>query len=76
MQRLALGPPTALQLYDGHAILFHEGGTSRFLDLTDDTTYKGLASDNPSCRIWALFGSSQILSEPAPTSCADSPYVA
>ena len=74
MQRLALRLPTALQLREGHAILFHKGGTSRFLDLTDDTTYAGLTSDKPSGRIWVLVDSSQVLSEPAHLFCAGKPF--
>jgi len=74
MQRLALRLPTALQLREGHAILFHEGGTSRFLDLKDDTAYARLASDKPSGRIWVLVDSSQVLSEPAQLFCAGKPF--
>ena len=74
MQRLALKLPTALQLREGHAILFHEGGTSSFLDPAEIDRYLGLSDDEPSGRIWALVDSSQVLSEPAPIFRVSKPF--
>ena len=74
MQRLAFKLPTALQLCEGHAILFHEGGTSSFLHPTGVNRYIGLSHDEPSGRIWALIDSSQLLSVPAPIFRAGKPF--
>ena len=65
MRRLALKLPTVLQVNEHRAILFHEGGTSQFLDLEDTEAYAGLRFDEPSSRIWVLIYSNQV-SEPAP----------
>ena len=74
MQRLSLKLPTALQIEEGCAILFHQGGTSRFVSLSEATRYSGLGPDNSSGRIWALVDSSQALPEPARLFCAGKPF--
>ena len=66
MRRLALRLPTVLQVNEHRAILFHEGGTSQFLDPEDTEAYTGLKFNEPSSRIWVLVDSNQV-SEPAPT---------
>lgn len=74
LQRVALGLPTALQVREEYAVLFHQGGISSFVYLKDDIPYMDLAPDEPSGRIWALIDSSQLLSEPAPVFRAGSPF--
>jgi len=66
MKRLSLKLPTALQVEKGHAILFHDGGTSQFASVTDAVGYTELIFDDPSSRIWALVDSNSDLLEPAP----------
>lgn len=65
MRRLALRLPTVLQINEHRAILFHEGGTSQFMDPEDTEAYAGLKFDEPSSRIWVLVDSNQV-SKPAP----------
>ena len=74
MRRLALKLPTALQVEEEHAMLFHDGGTSQFTSLASAVRYMGLEFDDPSSRIWALVDSSQLLSEPAPIFRASGPF--
>jgi len=42
MLRLALGLPTGLQTDQDNAILFHEGGVSKFQHLNEPSHYEGL----------------------------------
>ena len=44
MRRLARGLPTALQINNDYAILFHEGGVSEFTYLDDPLSYGALQS--------------------------------
>ena len=75
MQRLAFKLPTVLHIRDNHAILFHEGGTSHFLDFIDRSDrYTGLSDNRPSGRIWVLVDSSQLLSKPAPIFRLSQPF--
>ena len=60
MRRLTLKLPTVLQAEEEFAILFHEGGTSQFAFPIRADECMGLQHDNPSARIWALVGSSQL----------------
>ena len=66
MKRLSLKLPTALQVGNGYAILFHDGGTSQFASVTEAIYYIRLRFDDPSSRIWALVDSNNDLLEPAP----------
>jgi len=63
IRRLALGLPTALQIKQGYALLFHEGGVCQFTDLANDETYDSLRSPSAG-RIWALVDSNQDLAKP------------
>lgn len=55
MRRLVRKIPTALQVSSDYAILFHEGGTLKFGNLTDVIPYLELSSPLESRdRIWAL----------------------
>jgi len=67
MCRLALKLPTALQIDDSYAILFHKAGVFEFNHLMDHNDYDTLAtlSKDPSNRIWALIDSNSNLLEPA-----------
>jgi len=74
IRRLSLRLPTALQLFNGEAILFHEGGTSVFGDLEDPSHYVGLKFTNPSSRIWVLVDSNATLLNPAPVFTIGRPF--
>ena len=63
MRRLALGLPTALQINESYAVLFHESGVSELTMLVDDFEYVSLGC--PSGRIWALIDSNLNLPGPA-----------
>jgi hypothetical protein len=66
-RRLALGLPTALQVDDAYALLFHEGGVHQFEDPNNNVACDALvfpSGEHPK-RIWALVNTSQNLSEPA-----------
>ena len=66
VRRLALGLPTVLQVREDYAVLFHEGGTSIFLELNNIVPYLGLQPPSGTPRkIWALVDSNRFLSEPA-----------
>ena len=66
MRRLALGLPTALQVRNGYAVLFHEGGTPSFLKIDGDPCYAmDLKPDGRSSRIRALIDSNQFVFDPA-----------
>jgi len=67
VDRLALGLPTVLQIHEGYAILFHEGGTSQLSHLNHSSAYEPIT---PSFayfreRIWALVDLGPLLPEPA-----------
>ena len=66
MRRLALKLPTALQIHNSYAILFHEGGVFEFKDPENFPDYYPLTvlSKNRSSRIWALVDSNPDLLEP------------
>ena len=66
VRRLALGLPTALQVRKDHAVLFHEGGTSIFLELSDVIPYLVPFKPPPHTpgKIWALIDSNRFLPEP------------
>jgi len=66
MKRLSLKLPTALQVENGYAILFHDGGTSIFTSVTEAVGYIGLRFKDPSSRIWALVDSNNDVLRPAP----------
>ena len=63
IRRLALGLPTALQINQDCALLFHEGGVCQFTDLENKEAYSPLVSSGPG-RIWALVDSNQDLVKP------------
>jgi len=71
MRRLTLKLPTVLQASEEFAILFHEGGTSKFTCPTQVDRYLGLEHDDYSGRIWALIGSDLL---PAQCFRADNPF--
>ena len=61
-----LGLPTALRVRNGHTVLFHEGGTSRFLDFDCGLpSAVELRLDDPSSRIWVLVDSNWFVFDPA-----------
>src|SRR5216684_2048546 len=64
LRRLTLRLPTALQIFPDEAVLFHEGGTAFFQNLTDSSTYLGLEFANPQSKIWVLVDSNNALDEP------------
>jgi len=74
IRRLSLRLPTALQLIDSEAILFHEGGTSVFGNLENLRHYVGLNFTNPSSRIWVLVDSTATLLKPAPIFTIGRPF--
>ena len=67
MVRLMLGLPTALQVGNSYAILFHDGGVSEFKFLTRHPDYRALRFPPEHCsrRIWVLGDSNSLLPEPA-----------
>ena len=52
MRRLALGLPTAIQVDESYAILFHDGGVSEFKFLTSYLDYKALKFPPEHCSRW------------------------
>jgi hypothetical protein len=76
MRRLALGLPTALQLREHCVVLFHESGTSQFLNPENDSRYLGLKFPNTDCskRIWALVDANQALTKPVGIFCYRKPF--
>ena len=73
---LALGLPTALQVDNSYAILFHGGGVSEFTYLTSRPNYRALRfpPEHRSCRIWALVDSNTLLPESADIFMHDTPF--
>jgi hypothetical protein len=67
MRRLALRLPTALQISDSYAILFHEDGVSEFTHLENHPNYRTLRfpPHKRSSRIWATIDPNPDLLEPA-----------
>ena len=68
LRRLALRLPTALQVHNNFAILFHEGGVSEFASLDKPSVYNALRSlsgGDPKQKVWALVNTSEFLSDPA-----------
>jgi hypothetical protein len=67
MRRLALRLPTALQIGDSYAILFHEDGVTEFTHLKNHPNYRTLRfpPHKRSSRIWVIIGSNPDLLEPA-----------
>ena len=67
MRRLVLGLPTALQFHSDFALLFHEGGTSRFSTLRRLSPYgKFFNTSSPLAKLWVLVDSNYDLVEPSP----------
>jgi len=68
MERLALGLPTALQTERNVALLFHDGGVTKFQNLDDPIHCEGsrFPTSSPAGRIWVLVDSNQRLFEPVP----------
>jgi len=76
MRRLVLRLPTALQVREGEAILFHEHGVSRFEFINNNIPYLSLRVPHYSTgRIWALVDSSQTVVKPAPLFQYGSPFL-
>ena len=68
LHRLALRLPTALQVKNSYAILFHEGGVSEFADLDNHLIYGALKpppGGDPRRKVWALVNTNKFLSDPA-----------
>ena len=67
LRRLALRLPTALQVDDSFAILFHEGGVSEFANLDKCAIYDVLQPPprgDPERKFWALVNTSEFLPNP------------
>ena len=76
MRRLALGLPTALQIDESYAILFHEKGVSELTVLVNNIRYRTLKPP-PKCysrRIWVLIDSNPHLPKPANIFTYTSPF--
>jgi hypothetical protein len=76
IRRLALGLPTALQLDNPYALIFHQGGVSKFGNPSDPLAYHALAfpyGEHPK-RIWALIDTDSWRREPADVFNCDGPF--
>lgn len=76
MRRLALKLPTALQICNSYAVLFHEGGISEFTHTDYHPDYDPLMrlSKHPSRRIWVLVDSGPDLLKPFDIFKLSSPF--
>ena len=75
MLRLSLELPTVLQVQEGSAILFHQGGVSKFRHLNTSEPYEDLhSSSGGPGRIWALIDANESLAEPAPIFRSSTPF--
>ena len=76
MRRLVLGLPTALQINESYAILFHEKGVSELTALAGDIEYEPLEClpEYFSNRIWVLIDLNPRLPKPANIFIYSSPF--